>query len=1692
MLLAAAYAAALITHADAIKIAYVRGLSSAEVTLPGAMLAAGLSGDEASHYLSLVPHESAVVACINSPSSVTLSGDVDSINKLEELISADGKFARKLKVKTAYHSPHMRTVSQSYFARMGQLSNQELAGDSRSNKALMFSSLKGRVIESPSELDAQYWVSNMENTVQFSAAVSSLLKHSSQPGKKTPTRWGGFVEIGPHTALKGPVQQIISANSTIKAVKEAPYLSLIERGKDAIDTSLGAAGQLWTYGHTVDLDIVNTGIHSGEALVTHKALANLPSYPWNHSKRFWHESYLMRSNRFPASPRTDLLGVPEDLSSSLEPRWRNHLRLTENPWIEDHKITGTILYPAAGMLVMALEGALQTINESSRSQLKGFRFHDVRFDRGLVVPSGEEAVETRLSLSPHSTVPGEFGFAVLSTTTGMSWVKHCFGTISLVYTTEQSEIEDASSEDVEWQQWSAEYESITGNGEGDSVDVDGFYDHLDAIGMEYGPLFRNVTELVGVPDLRAAYAKIALPDTLSSMPASFEFPHVMHPATMDSIFHLLLATLNNGRPVTEAAVPYGIDHMFVAYDQPHGAGEIFAGFGKLVNQSNDGHEIVGDLVISDEAWSGPKMVITGFTLRQVTSTEGSDSSAVVRGNESSKCAEIVWTPDTDLLEDYNSHPEGMSPFSMWLNCAVHKRPIGTVLVIVDHELSPDAAQIVQGLWNNVGFTPGISDIAVTGRSAKAVEQIRSLVPIPESATYLWEFEDTPELPTSQASFDAIIVPSSLSQIPGTALKNLHGSLSTHGCLVALGNVSSQKSQDSLTSAGFVDLVLGPRFVVASVSTSPSASLPTEVYILRPDSSSNESPLEGALKKILEPSTIVHTTHISSAPSLAGKHVISLIEAESPFIYSWGDEGFNSFKTLISSAAHVFWITRGGLLDSWANGVEFSPAQGLLRVLRNEYPLVTLPHIDLSVKFNATNTENADAILSVWKTTLLPGAELEFAEHDGIIYIPRAVSHTVCDNDIQMSSGRAKPIERTLSACSTPMKPTSVIPGGGFLWTEDGDATKPLSPQEVEVKVQLISLGGNHAHQKPDNLGREAVGIITRCGSDVRSVVTGQQVALFHQECFQTHLRVAEGLVASIPSGWEGEQAAAAAGVFVQAQYALLEIAGLQREQTVLIHSAASSLGQAAIQIAQMVGAQIFAMADTRADKELLMERYSIPSGCIFDSARETFVGSIKKATKGLGLQVILSPQASPAVRPSISTLGKSGFFLDCCHGDNTSHQDIRLPASSRNASLVRIDMDHIGQFKQQLTSSLFQRTFNTFARHGLIKPIAPVPLFSVNKVAEALTTLNDPKNNHTVVVSFDDNATILVPPPPAPKLKLDSNATYILAGGLGALGLNIAHMMVEAGAGHLVFLSRSGGVKNITDLESLRRSGARIDALKCNVNDAVSVANVFAKLRDMGCVIRGLLQAAMVLEDGIFDNMTHEKWFRAFEPKTRGSRNLLEHLSSAAKASSSPSPPFFLLLSSITGVIGNTAQANYASGNTFEDALAQHARTHLGIPATSIDIGLVSDSSHFTSEGEFGELENYLHRYSHGWEGLQNTMEELRITMAGLMRRAEREEVKTGSAQIVLGLSDGLVKRQGKSGFQHDRKFALRVIEEGGSTGGDGKNVGIADLLKQAESLADAATVIEDDLKAQIADAIGVAVGEIDGQKPLFDFGGML
>ena len=293
-------------------------------------MSVGMGENEANKYLDRITQGKAIIACVNSPSSVTMSGDVCALDQLHEIFKIEGIFARKLKVEVAYHSHHMKAVANSYLEAIKDVTNQPHSADPG---VKMFSSVTGRLINT-NALTPEYWVANLVSPVKFSDAVHSLSTYDPKfdsgkrrrrvASEKYSDLW---LEVGPHGALETPVKQTLDDSTT-------RYLSVLQRGKEAIGTALAVAGELWSRGYEVDLPSTNT---PNRAKAEEPCLlVDLPTYPWNHGVEYWSESRLSITHRFRKHPRQDLLGSPVEGSS--EPSWRHFLRMSENPWMEDHQV----------------------------------------------------------------------------------------------------------------------------------------------------------------------------------------------------------------------------------------------------------------------------------------------------------------------------------------------------------------------------------------------------------------------------------------------------------------------------------------------------------------------------------------------------------------------------------------------------------------------------------------------------------------------------------------------------------------------------------------------------------------------------------------------------------------------------------------------------------------------------------------------------------------------------------------------------------------------------------------------------------------------------------------------------------------------------------------------------------------------------------------------------------------------------------------------------------------------------------------------------------------------------------------------------------------------------------------------------------------------------------------------------------
>lgn len=399
--IAAAYAAGALTREDAIIIAYYRGLLSTRQAKTGAMAALGLSWEESRQFL--VP--SVVLACDNSPGSTTISGDTEGVAQVVAAVkeARPGTLATVLKVDKAYHSHHMVEIGSDYHASM-----ENAKVDSRAPSKLFFSSVAGALLESPeaTHLGPKYWQTNLESPVYFRAAVSDILARKDLLPNPV------FIEIGPHSALSGPLRQIRTQFSS-----EAPIIPAQVRDQNSQSTFLSLLGTLFTLHVPVDFRSLSPG---------GKCLGDLPRYPWNHQESHWFETRATREWRLRRHPHHDLLGAKIPESTDSEPVWRNLFHLENAPWVRDHKIKQDVIFPFAGYVAIAGEAVRQVTDIQD-----GFSLRKIIVSKAMIV-NQETPTEIITMMRQHrltDTLNSQWWEFSVSSYNGHAWSKHCTGEV---------------------------------------------------------------------------------------------------------------------------------------------------------------------------------------------------------------------------------------------------------------------------------------------------------------------------------------------------------------------------------------------------------------------------------------------------------------------------------------------------------------------------------------------------------------------------------------------------------------------------------------------------------------------------------------------------------------------------------------------------------------------------------------------------------------------------------------------------------------------------------------------------------------------------------------------------------------------------------------------------------------------------------------------------------------------------------------------------------------------------------------------------------------------------------------------------------------------------------------------------------------------------------------------------------------
>lgn len=642
-------------------------------------------------------------------------------------------------------------------------------------------------------------------------------------------------------------------------------------------------------------------------------------------------------------------------------------------------------------------------------------------------------------------------------------------------------------------------------------------------------------------------------------------------------------------------------------------------------------------------------------------------------------------------------------------------------------------------------------------------------------------------------------------------------------------------------------------------------------------------------------------------------------------------------TLDERAMPRLWLitTEGALISECMERKNILPSQAALwgfgRVVMNEYPSLSTTLIDIPA-----DAEIESIVPSLTQELLFPDGETE-------IILTSSARFGVRMQQISLSSfAPAQSINR--------YRLDFQVPGQlrNLLWVPETERT--LQPHEIEIHTTAVGLNfrdvmyalGVLPDEAVENgfagatLGLEFSGTVSRVGTNVLDYQPGDKVMGFGPACFASHIITTKDAVAPMPAHWSFAQAASIPTVFFTVYYALKHLANLQSGEKILIHGAAGGVGIAAIQIAKSLGAEIYATAGNDEKRDFVQ---LLGADHVLDSRSLAFAEDILLLTDGEGIDVILNSLAGEAITRNLHVLKPFGRFLELGKRDFYENTHIGLRPFKDNISYFGIDADQLLLAKPALASKLFKEMMQLF-HDGTFHPL-PHRLFGAERIMDAFRYMQQSRHIGKIVVGFEGaNVQFSTLLPARNTIQMHKDASYLITGGLSGFGLETARWLAERGAGHIVLLGRRGAqtpgiAATIKELEAL---GSQIHIYSCDITNISALETLFATIQNQLPPLRGIIHAAMVLDDSIIQNLDSSRLASVLAPKIRGAWNLHQ-------CSQSLPLDYFILYSSITTFIGNPGQSNYVAANGYLEGFAQWLRVQ-GRPAYCISWGPIGDTGY--------------------------------------------------------------------------------------------------------------------------------------------------
>jgi len=616
--------------------------------------------------------------------------------------------------------------------------------------------------------------------------------------------------------------------------------------------------------------------------------------------------------------------------------------------------------------------------------------------------------------------------------------------------------------------------------------------------------------------------------------------------------------------------------------------------------------------------------------------------------------------------------------------------------------------------------------------------------------------------------------------------------------------------------------------------------------------------------------------------------------------------------------NLIFLTRGAHVVG--DDIDNNPVQawvcGLRGVIEEEYPNVVCGHIDLE-----KSEDDYPDLSSVVAGIAAGNISAQLAIRHGQIFARGIYT------DIVLSENKSRH-----KTTGTQEHYQLEIGAPGNVESLQLVRKEPAAPQPDQMQIKICVSGLSFGDvltvqgvlpQGAGQLGYECSGIVVAVGRDVTEFKIGDEVIAFSKGSLATYINIKPQYVVIKPNGMTFSQAAAIPSSFLTAHYALRHVVNLKRGDKILIHAAAGGVGMAALQIAKNVGAQIYATASK--SKWSALRNMEVTQ--VMDSRSEGFGAQLQKLTAGSGVDVVLHSLSKRFEKDGLEALRDDGCLINI--GEGSIGEEKKVESRQRGKAICSFHLETMARREPERFKSLFKEVMEKFDT-GDYQPL-PITFFERRDITKAFRFMRTARHIGKISISMAQRSEDEVPTRLSGE-GVRAEGSYLITGGAGGVGLEVANWLVREGAKCLILVSRNATHAELReDIEVLRSKGARIELINADISSFAQTKLMFANVLETFPPLRAIFHLAGVTDDSLINNQSWDKYVGVALPKVGGAWNLFQctrHLSLDA----------FVLFSSTTALVGMAGVANYACANACLDSLAYYFRTH-GSPAISVNWG---------------------------------------------------------------------------------------------------------------------------------------------------------